>query len=252
MPFKRPVVSGESAEVRAIEEAFFIPIVPVYGNRVGPWRGRPYFRDLGSLNLQHFQKKSDVDRILHAGQVPLLFGPGFDGDSTVQMGAYRMVRNTNENSKLMYVEPTGAMVAQAREDLHDLEGRQTIASLEPVTRRASGTETATAKIIDEAKGRSVLAALALGLQDSLENAFLYTANWKGQAEGPKVAVNTDYGVAFRDVAELQLMLNAALAGKLPTEDFLSEMRRRGALPEEYDVEDALEKLEREGPALGEV
>lgn len=250
---RRPAIAGESADVRAVEEAYFIPIVAVYGRRKGAYRGRPYFRDLAELCLQHFQKRSDLDRILHSANIPLLFGSGFDTNNhRLTLGALRAILNELPESDLKYVEHTGQAIKAAMEDLDSLEARLAVASLEPLIKRATGSETATAKLIDEAKGHSVLSALALGLQDSLENAFKFTANWMGMADGPSVSVNTDFGVSMRDAQELQVLLNAALASKLSTKTFLSEVRRRGIISEEINIDTELEEIGREGPSLGEI
>lgn len=250
-PIERPRIEGERASVAEVEAAFFLPIVPIITRRVGPFRGQPFFRDLADLNLQHFQKKSDLDRIMHAANVPILFGAGFEDAGKAQIGAFRFIPNKNEQAKLGYVEHTGSAIGKAMEDLEHLERAMLVASLDPMIRKPTGSETATGRAIDEARAQSSLAALALGLQDSLENAFKFTANWLGRPEGPVVSISTDFGISLRPETETQVLLQAAVAGQLSTSAFVEEMRRRGVVSEELDVDEEVEEIERQGPGLGE-
>ena len=71
------------------------PIVAFYGERTGFYRGRPPLQALAELNLQHYQKKSDIDNIERIANVPTLIlegGPGTrENDSrNVEVSAYSL------------------------------------------------------------------------------------------------------------------------------------------------------------------
>jgi len=129
-----------------------------------------------------------------------------------------------------------AAIGAGRDDLKDLEGQMAAMGLELILPKP-GNATATGEAIDQAAMHAPLAIMAAALQDALEAAFGFMAEYDGLGDkaGGSLTVNTDFGVSMRDSADLQTLLAARNAGEITREKFLTELKRRGVLSDDTDI-----------------
>lgn len=220
----------------------FIPIAPVYINRSGFMTGSPPLEDLADLNVAHWQSQSDQRNILHVARVPILFGAGFDESATMVVGANTMARSADPNAKLTYVEHTGAAIGAGQKDLEQLELQMQAMGLQLLMPKPG--QTATGEARDEAKETSTLSMMAQALQDALEQALGFMAQFGGLGEdaGGSLVVNRDYGSVKLDGVELNVLMASTSGGLITHKTYLNELKRRGSLAEDIDVEAEIEAL----------
>jgi hypothetical protein len=115
---------------------------------------------------------------------------------------------------------------------------------------APGKVTATQVATENAVGMSALQRITLSLQDELNTALQFTADWIGEPTGGSVKLYRDFGAATLQEASAELLLSATQAGQLSNETFLSELQRRGILSPDVEYEDEQERIGAQGPALG--
>ena len=152
-----------------------IPVVPVYINRTGFFAGMPPLSGLAEVNLAHWQSSSDQRNILHVARVPILFAKGWaDSKDPVEIGASRLLMQTNDNADLKYVEHSGAAIGSGRDDIKDLEQQMQVLGLELMI-PTKGSQSATGATIDQAKMTAPLAMMAKALEDAMENALQFMA-----------------------------------------------------------------------------
>jgi hypothetical protein len=227
-----------------------IPLAPVYLNRTGFMTGAPPLEELADLNACHWQSASDQRNILTIARVPILFGTGFDSETILEIGASSLIRNSNPNAKLEYVEHSGQAIGAGDKDLENLERQMQTAGLQLLVDKPGG-KTATGEIRDDAKENSQLASMAASLQDALEHAFGFMAEFLGlgQDAGGSLVVNKEFVVpsGWGDIAQL---LAARVAGEISRETYWSEMQRRGFLADDFDREVEAARLASEPPAFG--
>lgn len=227
-----------------------IPLVPIYINRICYMQGKPPLAKLAEINVAHWQSSSDQLNILHVARVPILFGAGFDPDAKVVIGARSMVRTNNPDAKLTYVEHSGAAIGAGDKDLTNLELQMQALGLQMLVDNPGG-QTATGEIRDDVKENSPLAMAATALQDALEAAFEFMAQFAGKPPlaGGSVIVNHDFGVTG-STGDLQYLTQAVIGNKLSKETYWEELQRRGTLGEGFDPEVEADRLEAEAPDLG--
>lgn len=226
-----------------------IPLAPIYINRTGFMVGEPPLEDLADLNISHWQSQSDQRNILHVARVPILFGAGFSDDDTIEIGASRMVRTSAPDSKLEYVEHTGAAISSGRDDLKDLEFQMQTQGLQLLIPQP-GDKSATGEILNSAKENSPLAMMARALQDALEQSFGFMAEFMGLGAdaGGEIEVNTDFGLA-NNVADIPNIITAYQSGLIDAETGLNELKRRNFLSDSVKVEDVLNNTAGMAPPL---
>jgi Domain of unknown function (DUF4055) len=172
-----------------------ISLAPVYLNRTAFMCGAPPLEELADLNACHWQSSSDQRNILTVARVPILFGTGFDSETVLEIGASSLVRNSNPNAKLEYIEHSGQAIGAGDKDLENLEQQMQTMGLQLLIHKPGG-KTATGEIRDDAKENSQLASMAAALQDALEHAFSFMAEFIGLGDdaGGSLVVNKEFGV----------------------------------------------------------
>lgn len=233
-----------------------IPIATFYAKKVGHMEGRPRLEDLAWLNVEHWQKSSDQNHILHVARVPILFGRGFEG--TVTVAPNSIVTVQGENSDLKYVEHSGAAIGAGQVDLDGLVDRMAALGVDMLIKRkatsGTGDATATGKAITESGENSILGNLARSLKLTLDAALAMTAEWQkvDPAQAGEIDMDTQLGVPAAEKADLEVLLKARMAGEISAETFFAEMQRREVLDPSIDYDEERQRIEQEGPALGEL
>lgn len=218
----------------------FVRFVPVYGEYLDYMKSRSPLLELGHLNVKHWNSQSDQDNIVHVIRAPILC---YNSDDE----AYELVISPNMGvripigSEMKYVEHTGKAVEAGKVSLDDLKDEMRQAGAELLVMRMTAA-TATEVSADNSVGTCALQRIVNGLQDAINLALVYTADWIGQSgKGGTVDIYNDYGLSTIDDAVAQLILDMSDdAGKTPIisrERAYSEYQRRGVLSPDTSYED---------------
>lgn len=245
----------------------YIPLVTWYaGKRKGHMQARPPLLDLAQKNVEHWQSASDQRNVLTVARFPMLAASGVtlpaggegqgedenENSRKLTIGPSTLLTTENPQGKFYYVEHGGAAISAGRQDLEDLKDEMAALGIELLVKR-SGTPTATASSINEAKSKSELEAMAEGFGDALELALYFAAQWmRLQVDDAslKVRVHTDFGLTEKDKQDLDVLFKARAKGDISREAFLTELKRRGVLVPDFDANVDAELLMSEGPPLG--
>ncbi|MDE2454399.1 MAG: DUF4055 domain-containing protein, partial [Burkholderiales bacterium] len=200
-----------------------IPLATIYADRANFMQGRPPLLDLAYMNIEHWQSSSDQSNILHVARVPILFASGFV-EGTLKIGAGAAVTNDDPTAKLSYVEHTGAAISAGRESLKDLEERMSLMGAQLLVKKP-GARTATEKAIDSADADSALSLMVRTLEDALEYALQFAADWEAIGPAGEVECTGEIG-GVEDMDETALM-RAKELGILSAETVFAELQRRG-------------------------
>ena len=235
-----------------------VPFVPCYGERTGFMTAKPPLQELAHLNVKHWQSQSDQDTILHVARVPILAvlgaqsGTGKNGEIVpfqLTVGASAAV-TLPKDGDMKYVEHSGAAIEAGKTSLDDLKEEMRQAGAELLVLKP--TTTATQVHSENAIGLCALQEITLGLQDSLNAALQLTADWIGKPAGGTVTLFNDFGAATLDAATATLVKDMVAAGQLSKETGFKEQQRRGTISGELKWDDEKERIEQDGPALGDL
>jgi hypothetical protein len=215
-----------------------IPLATVYTDRCGYMQARPPLLDLAHLNVEHWQSSSDQSNILHIARVPILFASGFTPEKLV-IGAGSAVTNDDPTATLQYVEHTGAAIDAGRLSIKDIEERMSLMGAQLLVKKP-GTRTATEKAIDTAEANSALSLMARNLEDSLEYALQFMADW--EQLGPAGEVELTGEIGGIDDMEIEGLMKARELGLLSAETVFHEMQRRGLIADDIEWEEEAARL----------
>ncbi|KQI67038.1 hypothetical protein AN189_17595 [Loktanella sp. 3ANDIMAR09] len=226
-----------------------ITVIPFYANRTGFFTCEPMLDDLADVNIAHWQSQSDQRNILHFARVPILFGSGRTDDEPITISVGQMTTASDPQAKLAWVEHSGAAIGAGRQDLKDLEFQMETHGLQLLVARP-GSESATGAALDAEKETSQLSMTADALQDALEQAMIWMAEYGGLGDvTPTVNVNKEFTVGMMTAQEMSVLLQAVQTGNMSRETFLRELARRGMVAADLDVDDEAERIGTQPPTL---
>lgn len=227
-----------------------IYLVPFYANRAGFMEGLPPFQNIAESNLEHWQWKSEHAHALSMQCFGMLTAVGVSEDSEIQVGPAKVLRSSNPDAKFAYTETTGTGVTLAADTLKAIESRIETAGVNLRVENA-GQVTATAAAIDSEDTHAGLKAVAIGFSDSIELLFSYFAEMMGHDTGNAgtAAVNTDFGQAKASQAGLQELSKGRALGDLSRKGWIEQLKWRGEIDPDFDIDLNDAELQDEGPAL---
>lgn len=226
-----------------------IPFVAIYGGKTGLLESRPPLLDLAETNLAHYRLLSDHLYKLHLCNLPVGVLIGVDPDTSVQVGPNAWLKLPQSDMKFSWESPDGSTfkdnVTQLQEFKADMAA-QGLSLLQVETRQA---ETATAKRMDKAESDSALAAAARSLQDGLEKALEYHANYMRLDGGGSVQINRDFENVPITPDEMRALSEQVASGQLSLETMWAIQEKRGGLPDDFDPEVEKERIASETPSM---
>jgi hypothetical protein len=223
----------------------FIPMVTFYAHRDDFMMGIPPLLDLADLNLAHFQSTADQRAILTVTRFPILaLSGGADEGKQLVVGPNRWLYSPDSASKFYYVEHSGKAIAAGRQDLIDLEEQMAEYGAD-FLRKRPGNVTATARALDSAEATSPLQDMTIRFSEALDRVLEYTAAWLKLTTWGHSEISTDFGPEEVDQAELITLSNARKERDISRKAYLEELKRRGLLAEDFDIDEDAEQLEEE-------
>lgn len=234
-----------------------IPLVAfVTGIRQGAsWQIRPPLRDIAHLQIDEFQQESNLKTILELTCFPMLAANGmpqpFDKNGRaipIPVGPRAVL--FAPQGKWEYIETKADAIKALEEHLDSTRKNMLALGMQPMM-QANLTVITSAHI--SVKANSAIQAWALGLKDTLEQAFKITAMWLGNVSAaPEVDIFTDFGIELGDDKDVENILKANLQGLLDDETSLSELQRRAFLSENLDIEEVHKRVTEQRKLLGAV
>ena len=223
----------------------YVPLVTVYGDKIGFLQGRPTLSGLADLNLRHYQKLSDLDNIERMVCTPLLAATGVATEELkgLHVGPGQLVTMTAENAKLFYVEPTGGGIPFNQKSIENIEKRMASLGGDLVLKQqAADRVTATARKIDQSESISILQVIIDRLEVALERGVEISADY---LDLPKPQTNISIGDALT-APNGNNMLDYLVQYLLDNDGMditqaANELKRRGHITENYDVKDTVPK-----------
>lgn len=233
-----------------------VPLVTIYFKRTGMMLGDPPLEDLAWLNLAHWQSWSDQRNILRFARIGILFAKGLSEEQVEQgftIGPSQVIATTNTEADMKYVEHQGAAIKAGDDDLTKLEARMEMLGMQPLFQQV-GNITATQKGIEESARLTWIQAWIRASETGMLQAFKIAAKWIGQEipDDWEIEINDDFSLLDKATDDCDFLLKMCLANKLTDRTMMLEVKRRGLLGEDLDIDQELDDLATQGPPLGAV
>ena len=228
-----------------------IPLVSLPISELRPGVGTPLFIDLANLNIRHWQSASDQANIVHVIRVPILFGVGLVDETTQKPQSITIAANSvvhgEAGSSLEYVEHTGKGAEVGQIEIDGLVADMIRMGTEIVLNQRTGTQTATARALDQAEADTLMQAIAAAVESAFAEIFVHLADAFGEPtetdEAGGINLNKDFNITAQDSNVLTQLTQIWQAGGLSLESFWDELKRWGVLSEDFDPDMEADKIE---------
>lgn len=213
---------------------------------------RPPLLNLADMQLELYRALSRQEEILTFAGSPMLKAVGLakpDDGAIVEVGPKRILFAPNTgtgNTDWDFIQPAAANIDAVARHVEKISDDMRRLGLQPLLPR-SGDLTATVGALEAAKAHSAVESWANALQDTLEQAFLFTAEWLGEKPTAEVSVHTDFGVEISGSQEVDSLSKMQMSGQISKETLWDELLRRGTLGPQFTPEIELDRLEQEMP-----
>lgn len=224
-----------------------VPLVTFYTNKEGFMMSKPPLEDLAWMNLAHWQSFSDQRNILRMARAGLLHTAGFSANEAkkIVIGPNALIKSKSAESKVTWVEMKGDAIKAGERDLEDLQERMTVLGLQPEVARTQNS-TATGKKIDESRVESDIQSWIRSCEGALFDAWQMSEHWmKMEHADASFKIFDDFALSAKSTDDIKALIQARTAKEITRKTFLEELKRRGLLSENVDVDKEIEELEEE-------
>lgn len=217
-----------------------IPFAIAYANRTGILESTPPLEEVAWLNLKAFRCESDQANILHVAAVPRynLFGVPAEVDELEAGPSTAMAFPVDARAE--FAEPQGTSYAARFTELERIEKQIAELGLAAVMGQNMTNQAAEAKAIDRSQGDAALQAVAMGLQDLIDNCLRFHAAFLNLPTSGSSMVNNDFVAKTLEPAHVQQLIQLRLNNEITQETLLIQLADGDWLYDDFDVDAELE------------
>lgn len=229
-----PELSGETNLDR-------VPLVwySISNNKI--LQGNPPFLNLAKLNVEHFQKRSSLNEVLHKCNMPVPVRKGLiKSVQDLLKPVIKLVIGPNSvvdipsDGDFYFAEPTGNAIAATQADIEKLEDAMDRMSLAFL----SGGEvekTATQALLDSAQIGATLKSMQLRKRSAVEQIFDLWIEYTGEKTAGSIEVSAKMLQLPPNPQDIGLILDA-MGVKISNRLGLEMLLQRGWLPQDTDID----------------
>ena len=145
------------------------------------------------------------------------------------------------DARAEFSEPTGTSYDARFKQLDRIKDQIAELGLAAVLGQNMTNQAAEAKTIDRSQGDAALQAVAIGLQDLVDQCLGFHAAYLGLPDGGSSAVNRDFVSARLDSGDVQQLIQLRINNEISQETLLTRLAEGEWLGADFDVEDEIER-----------
>ena len=218
-----------------------VPLVLYFtGERFGPLRVRPPLGDLAQLQVELWNALSRQEEILTYAGAPMLAANGLaapDKGQKIEVGPKTVLFappvGDGVKTGFEYVQPNAKNIAEIRKHVEAIQLDMRRIGMQPLTEQP-GNPSATGQSIAAAKAHSAVKAWAILLNDAIEQAMVFTAEYLRIPATIQTEVSTDFSVIPYAQFPLQTLTQARTNRDISRKAYLESLKRYDVLAADFD------------------
>lgn len=222
-----------------------IPFVPVYGKQISFMVGKPPLLSLAEMNRDHWRESSDQRDSVRFARKRLLVVSGLENDNSEIVAGSNYALKLPAGADAKILQGSAESVKIGRDEINTIEEQMRQAGAEMLVIRP-GKITATQTTSEDQGNLCAMQRIALDLEDALDAALMFMAQWVGESNGGNVTVFKDFGANTMAEASMQVIAGMNISDETKFE----EAQRRGILSPDRKWADEQDRLDAQGPAPG--
>ena len=211
------------------------------GKRLGTQEVRLPLQSVCDMQIELFQALSRYEEILTYAGSPMLSGNGISppaaSEGAIALGPKTILfapRSGDGPAPYWdFVQPNPANITAIKASVEAIQSDMRRIGLQPLTEQP-GNSTATGKAIDAAKAHSAVKSWALLLNDTIEQAMVFTAQYLGIDTTIQTEVSTDFSVLPYATEPLKALSVARATKDISRKTYWDMLKRFDVLPSDFD------------------
>lgn len=235
-----------------------IPLVYYSVTESALFNAKAPFLNLAKLNIEHFQKRSQLNEVLRKCNLPVPVRKGLIRTTDDLKKVPPLVIGPNSvldiptDGDFYFAEPSGVAIAASQADLERLEAAMDRMTLEFLT-SGEQQKTATEVVLNSTKTSSNLKGVARRKESAMQQIFAFWVAYTGEAEGGSIAMDDDLLSVPLTPEQVDKLDNLANQGRISDRTLLMLLQRGKVLPRDFDIdaEVAMSEQVQPDPVLSE-
>lgn len=229
-----------------------IPLVYYSVTESGLFSAKAPFLNLAKLNIEHFQKRSQLNEVLRKCNLPVPVRKGLikTVDDLKKVPALvigpNSVLDIPADGDFYFAEPSGSAIAASKDDIKDLEAAMDRMTLDFLT-SGEHQKTATEVLLDSTKTSANLKGVARRKESAIQQIFKLWVAYTGETEGGGIAQDEDLLSAPLTPEQVDKLQNLADAGRISDRTLLLLLQRGKVLPRQLDINAEVEMTQQAQP-----
>ena len=217
-----------------------IPFAIAYANRLGQLESTPPLEEVAWLNLEAYRCRSDQSNLLHVAATPRynLFGVPAEMEE-IEAGPGTATAFPSD-ARAEFAEPTGTSYEARFKQMDRIREEIAELGLAAVLGQNMTNQAAEAKAIDRSQGDAALMAVAMGVQDLVDQCLRFHADYLGLPESGSCMVNNDFVSRTLDPAHVAQLVQLRINGDITQETLLIQLADGEWLYDDFDVDAEIE------------
>ena len=210
------------------------------GKRLGTQEVRPPLANVAQMQIELYQALSRQEEILTFAGSPMLSANGMNppaNQEPVKVGPRSVLfappSGQGVHASWTFVQPDAKNIKEIRETVTAIQADMRRIGLQPLTEQP-GNQTATGKAIEAAKAHSAVKSWALLLNDQLEQAMVFTAEFMGVQATIQTEVSTDFSVLPYAAEPLKALAVARATKDISRRTYWDMLKRFDVLSPDFD------------------
>jgi hypothetical protein len=195
------------------------------------------------LNLQAYQRNSDISNQLHLAAVPRLMLYGFPAEVEEIEAGPDQATGAPSDARAEFIEPAGNSYQWQFQHMDNIERQVNALGLAAVIGQKMSAETAEAKAIDRSQGDSALQVVAHQLQDMIDNCLRFHAAYINDPQPGSCMVSRDFVSAKLDPQQVEALIKLEGAGKITQQTLLTLLSEGEWMGDDFDVDQEVSDTE---------
>ncbi|MBD2771151.1 DUF4055 domain-containing protein [Iningainema tapete] len=202
---------------------------------------KPPFLNLAKINIEHYQKRSQLNEVLRKCNLPVPVRRGLIRTADDLQKVPPLVIGPNsvidipENGDFFFAEPSGAAIAASREDIKDREAAMDRMTLDFLT-SGKHQKTATEVVLDSTKTSANLKGVARRKESAAQQIFQLWVQYTGEPTGGSIAMDDSLLQMPLDPQATEKLESLAQTGFISQRTLLLLLQRGKVLPRQFDVD----------------
>lgn len=221
-----------------------IPMVSVYGSKLGVLYSEPPLEEIAQLNLTHYQRHADLIQCLHVASQPILTLKGFDDQADpVGLSVNNAILLPPEGGA-EYVEPASSAFDAQRAELDALVEEMSSLGIAIMSKQKNSAESGISKALDRTDSNAMLSVISKDLEQALQAAIEIAAEYAG-VQAPEVVIDRDFNFDPLDGQGMTSINTLFTSGLIDQQTALELLRRGEVLGDDVDIEQVMAGAELE-------